>query len=1202
MFEGNLMSNKRISFKLSALSLALFASGMSAYAAEDNSAKSAQAKESEIAVKANKSKKAAEEIEVIEVTGLRGSIKKSMNDKRFSSNISDSIFAEDIGKSTDQNIADALSRITGVSVQTVDGEGAKITVRGANSDQNMITLNGVQLTSSDFNQAVDLSAFSSDILSSINVVKTPSADHDEGSLGASVILNTTKPLNLTKDIRSLTLQGRYNDFSENGDYKISGSLSEKFLDDTFGVLITAYNETNSVRRDQYRVEEFEARDVRVARDQDGNIIRNTRVIAPKSIEYSLYENERNRHGATLALQYQPFDDTNIIFDATYSKQELVDANHKVSTRTRSDLPNFEEGVEAGNSTRPNPGVPYIPDFSDPQVDWWTVDTDTRTMIKSINRFADGGFGRRNGGEDTINNVVSLKIEQIITDNFALDFGANYSKTTLEPHGTVDMNMLNGSGMPAQVKARAGEYGTPHTGIQPAGYDCTSGVCNMVYGDGLVTLNDPDIPWDNEGSTAFNPDDIRSQSVNWMALQERAIEDEQKSVFVDFDWDVDFLGLTKIEFGAKYSQREKYVDDQNRQFRNTKQPIQITRYNSEGEPIGLKAVVSGDTISSVSADNFVSDEVFPYDNFMADLGFARSNITDGWQLISEEKLLELAYGNEDAELVTDNSRTRSATLKNSAAYAKVNFEYLEGKLTGDAGLRYVKTDVLTKGFSGAEFTGDGLDRIFDPFVWRQLRDRTNPACVNADTFSPNSNRAENRIDGTAWDRNGTPDDFSDDVRIPVDAAGVYPCFDVRTVQGADQGGAWWNARHQDITTLKRNIFTDDPSVSRNDSIRNFEVEGGNTYDLFLPSLNLNYQLNEDMIGRFAVSKTMSRPNIDSLKPGFKMKEGYWGDPTTPRGSTLTLNNPKLMPQKSNNLDLSFEWYFNESGMVSTALFYKDMSDFEEKEELIVYADDLRTKDLSNYDVDDLIKTEEQIRASFAADPTGFGACMPKRGNINDVTKDWWFAEDMLEHCGLFKASKVRNGKGATIKGLELGYRQTYDFLPGIWSGLGIDANYTYQESETDLEFSSINPTLELPQFPRAWTPTHSYNATVFWEKDGHQIRLAYRGVSDQLKQASFSQGAVWREGGATLDLSANYQVSKDISASLQIINLTDESTRDFYTSRTLDLGQTQLNEAGEEVSLAYDEGNVQGDSGATTSRTQTEYKNGRTFRLGLRVNF
>ncbi|MGT2516673.1 TonB-dependent receptor plug domain-containing protein (plasmid) [Sphingomonas panni] len=107
------------------------------------------------------------------VTGIRGSINQSIDDKRRSGQIVDTINAEDIGKSTDQNIAEALNRISGVSVNTVDGQGATISVRGANADQTVVTLNGVALGSTGFSQGVDLSAYSADILAKVEVVKTP---------------------------------------------------------------------------------------------------------------------------------------------------------------------------------------------------------------------------------------------------------------------------------------------------------------------------------------------------------------------------------------------------------------------------------------------------------------------------------------------------------------------------------------------------------------------------------------------------------------------------------------------------------------------------------------------------------------------------------------------------------------------------------------------------------------------------------------------------------------------------------------------------------------------------------------------------------------------------------------------------------------------------------------------------------------------
>ena len=223
-----------------------------------------------------------------------------MNDKRFATNVVDTINAEDVGKSTDQNIADALGRVTGVTVVSQDGEGSQIRVRGASSNQNRITINGQQMTSTDFSQSVDLSSFSSDILSKLEAVKTPSANHDEGSLGVSVNLTTVRPLNQDKNVRSVTAQGRYNDFSEESDYKFSAALSDKFLDDTFGIALSFYDETNTIRRDQYRVDNFiTSNEIRSARDQNGEIISGVKAIQHQNTNYELFRNTNDRMGGTL---------------------------------------------------------------------------------------------------------------------------------------------------------------------------------------------------------------------------------------------------------------------------------------------------------------------------------------------------------------------------------------------------------------------------------------------------------------------------------------------------------------------------------------------------------------------------------------------------------------------------------------------------------------------------------------------------------------------------------------------------------------------------------------------------------------------------------------------------------------------------------------------------------------------------------------
>src|SRR4249919_2764373 len=91
---------------------------------------------------------ASEELEEV-VTGLRGSLKASMETKRDALGVVDAINAEDIGKFPDTNLSEALQRITGVSIDRRNGEGATVTARGFGPQFNLVTLNGRQMPSAD---------------------------------------------------------------------------------------------------------------------------------------------------------------------------------------------------------------------------------------------------------------------------------------------------------------------------------------------------------------------------------------------------------------------------------------------------------------------------------------------------------------------------------------------------------------------------------------------------------------------------------------------------------------------------------------------------------------------------------------------------------------------------------------------------------------------------------------------------------------------------------------------------------------------------------------------------------------------------------------------------------------------------------------------------------------------------------------------
>ncbi|MDZ7902436.1 MAG: TonB-dependent receptor plug domain-containing protein [Rheinheimera sp.] len=148
-----------------------------------------------------------EKIEVINVTGIRGSLIKSMDTKRSSEGIVDAISAEDIGKFPDTNLAESLQRISGVSIDQVNGEGSKVTVRGFGPDFNLVTLNGRQLPVTTGSRSFDFANISADTISGVEVSKTSLASNSTGGIGSTIDVQTLRPLNVhaTKAVANVSM-------------------------------------------------------------------------------------------------------------------------------------------------------------------------------------------------------------------------------------------------------------------------------------------------------------------------------------------------------------------------------------------------------------------------------------------------------------------------------------------------------------------------------------------------------------------------------------------------------------------------------------------------------------------------------------------------------------------------------------------------------------------------------------------------------------------------------------------------------------------------------------------------------------------------------------------------------------------------------------------------------------------------------------
>ena len=277
----------------------------------------------------------------IVVTGFRQSLQKALNLKKDSVSSVDAIVAEDIAKFPDQNLAESLQRIPGISIQRDAGEGRAITVRGLSAQFTRVRLNGLETVatstdgaSANRDRSFDFNVFASELFSSLVVHKTAEASLDEGSLGAVVDLNTGNPLGGKTGITFVgSVQGSYNDLSKNWGPRAAGLLSWKSPDGTLGASVSAaYSKTdnlelgnNSVRWAQASFDSVNGTSCFGTPNSGtawlGNATCTKAALAfhPRIPRYGIVEHDRERLGLTGSVQWAPSDATKISIDGLYSR-------------------------------------------------------------------------------------------------------------------------------------------------------------------------------------------------------------------------------------------------------------------------------------------------------------------------------------------------------------------------------------------------------------------------------------------------------------------------------------------------------------------------------------------------------------------------------------------------------------------------------------------------------------------------------------------------------------------------------------------------------------------------------------------------------------------------------------------------------------------------------------------------------------------
>ncbi len=244
----------------------------------------------------------------------------------------------------------------------------------------------------------------------------------------------------------------------------------------------------------------------------------------------------------------------------------------------------------------------------------------------------------------------------------------------------------------------------------------------------------------------------------------------------------------------------------------------------------------------------------------------------------------------------------------------------------------------------------------------------------------------------------------------------------------------------------------------------------TYNSVLPSLNSRYTITDGLFLKFSASKTLTRPDFGQLSPSLTLVP----NPITPALNQGSAGNPDLKPIKATNYDLALEKYFTPSTSIYVTAFYKKVDGF----------------------------------------------------IVNSAATEVYDGQSYL-------ITRPRNANPATIKGLEFGYTQFFDFLPEALRGLGVQANYTYISSETPN--ATLGTNTPLPNLSK-----NSYNVIGMYENKKVSIRVAYnwrdKFLSGQANIANVGRIPFYTKAYGWMDASLSYQLTDKFTIAIEGTNL------------------------------------------------------------------
>lgn len=962
--------------------------------------------------------------DAIVVKGYRASLQSSTNAKKNATGFSDSIFAEDIGKFPDTNIAESFNRVPGVTIaRESTGEGLNVSIRGLGTNFTRVLLNGApvavastgRVDSQNTNREVDLDIFPTELFTQITVNKSATASMVEGGAAGTVNMRSARPFDHPGFHLTYNLQGTDNTVADKWGYR--GSALVSWTSGPFGILVGG-----SAVRNETRVQGYETIGLSnlnlsaaqcgaasgcnptgggnigvpatvpanagnglttgqtvdaaflLAHNPGATISQLDNGLLPRLGRPSDESGPRKRYNFISSLEFRPSDSFHFYVDGIYG--------HKKNDLTRIDM----NWVGRNGSV-----IPLNTTYDK------TDCTAGCTVQKGTYANAQFFLEYRPFIETTDFWSVNPGFEWNISDNLKFDMQGNYTHSDFHRES------------PSVVLITPASSGLTVT------YDATSGDVPSITSN--VDLNNPNsFGW---AGGRVNIQDERRRTIT-------------KGIRGNWTWGDEHLNL---HVGAAYDDVQRRIRgyDNSQAWQNAvcgdRPSVFLASPNTQPPCQGLNTATPGAGYPT-------------YPGFGAGYTAGRTGpVTYAGSLIPQASLASYLMPGPAGFVTVDWNKFKAAS--NYDAFHDAEPEGTGTNTGASAG--FVREKVTA---AYAEVNGDQLVA-------------GNPLKFNL---------------GVRW------------VRTQQTIGGYVGITDPRNVAYPGSDPLTDGARYPGINNF---VLTE------------------NTYDNWLPSANVAYNLSDHAVVRAAASRTMTRPNPNSMLPGVNF--------SSPSADTGTRGNPALQPYLSTNLDFGFEYYTGGEGYIGFAAFRKALTGFTQNG-----TTSLPFSALAQYGI-----TYETLTPTQQA-------AINSRGGPNSATVT---LTQQVNATGTLK-----------VNGLELNWVQPLDFLLGRYVGIkgfGFSANLTL----IDQTGSGAAPAIAVGVAPV------TYNLTAYYENHGLSVRLSNtytRGSQQTLaNQNGITAAALFSDNYSQWDLSSSLDLGQVFGnknlpeLTFDAINLTNAEQRTYF---------------------------------------------------------